>query len=112
MDENIYKKVKDKLLNGIEISENDLRYIKLNANLLRKERLKRNGLHRNLESGNNNNLARGKSLSRNKRKIGGILKPFSNKGYSSKKVIAGTKWLNTRFVKAVWRRDWIHLDRD
>ena len=32
MDENIYKKVKDKLLNGIEISENDLRYIKLNAN--------------------------------------------------------------------------------
>ena len=32
MDDNIYKKVKDKLLNGIEISENDLRYIKLNAN--------------------------------------------------------------------------------
>ena len=32
MDENTYKKVKDKLLNGIEISENDLRYIKLNAN--------------------------------------------------------------------------------
>ena len=32
MDENIYKKVKDKLLNRIEISENDLRYIKLNAN--------------------------------------------------------------------------------
>lgn len=32
MDDNIYKQVKDKLLNGIEISENDLRYIKLNAN--------------------------------------------------------------------------------
>ena len=32
MDDNIYKKVKDKLLNRIEISENDLRYIKLNAN--------------------------------------------------------------------------------
>ena len=26
--------------------------------------------------------------------------------------ITGTKWLDTCFIKAVWRRDRIHLDRD
>lgn len=41
MDENIYKKVKDKLLNGIEISENDLRYIKLNANRFKNIKFKK-----------------------------------------------------------------------
>ena len=56
MDDNIYKKVKDKLLNGIEISENDLRYIKLNANrfknikFIKKRKAKRNGLHRNRQN--------------------------------------------------------------
>ena len=35
MDENIYKKVKDKLLNGIEISNRDFEFMKLNANLFK-----------------------------------------------------------------------------
>ena len=32
MDENVLERIKARLLSGIEISENDLRYIKLNAN--------------------------------------------------------------------------------
>ena len=56
MDENIYKKVKDKLLNGIEMSENDLRYIKLNANrfknikFIKKRKAKKKWLMRKLKT--------------------------------------------------------------
>ena len=78
-------------------------------NSLKKGRLKRNGLHRNLKSRNNNNLGCGKSLSWNKRKIGRIFKSFPHQGYSCKKTVTSTEWVDTRVIKAIWRRDWIEI---
>ena len=118
MDENILEKIKIRLLNGIEINDSDFNFMKLNANLfkgikfIKKRKAKKNGKCWNLESRNNNNIACGKSLFRNKRKIGRTFKSFSNKSYSCKKTITSTEWVDTCFVKAVRRWDRIHLDRD
>ena len=49
MDENVYEKIKVKILSGIEINNRDFEFMKLNANLfknikfVKKRKVKRNG---------------------------------------------------------------------
>ena len=54
--DNVFEKVKIRLLRGIKINDSDFNFMKLNANLfknikfIKKRKAKRNGLHRNRQS--------------------------------------------------------------
>ena len=118
MDENVLERIKARLLSGIKVNDSDFNFMKLNANLfknikfVKKRKAKKNGRHPNLRWRNNNNVACGKGLSRNKATTGRIFKSFSNQGYSRKEIITGTERTDTRTIEAIRRRDWIYFNRD
>lgn len=117
MDENTLERIKARLLNGIKVNDSDFNFMKLNANLfknikfVKKRKAKKMADTQILDGEIIITLPVEKVYPGIKRQLEEYLNHFPIKVIPVK-VIAGTKWLDTRFIKAIWRRDWIYLDRD